>query len=343
MAKKIGLAIFLVVVAFLAINFSAVRYGLQQAAGQAEVLWNAIPIEELRNNSKTPDSILAKFDFIEKVKAFATDSLGLKATDNYTTFYDQKGKPILWVVTASPEFKIEAHEWCFPIAGCFPYKGSFDLETAKSFEQKMKNLGFDTELDEVNAWSTLGWFKDPILSSMMSRSYGRLADLIIHESVHATLYVKDSVQFNENLASFIGKKGAEKFLRFNFGANSKELNNYSTAQEKSVLFRKFMGNQIEKLNSLYAGLDNTLPIEDKRNLKIQWIQNLKDDLLYSSYYRDTIVGKKRLENFNPNNAYFSGFSTYSKEFPQLEKSLEIEFNGNLKQMIRSFEKKYESL
>ncbi len=343
MRKKFFFILLTIVLTFLIYNFSAVRYGIQQGLGQATVLWNAQPIAELMQQANFPDSIKQKFTYIQEVKQFAEDSLGLKPTENYSSFYDQKGQPILWVVTASPEFEIEAKEWCFPFAGCFPYKGFFDLSKAEKEEEKLKEEGWDTEIDEVNAWSTLGWFEDPILSSMLQRSEGRLAELIIHESTHATLYVKDSVQFNENLASFIGKKGAERFLDFRFGKGSTERKKYLNDQKRNKTFKKYMQSALSTLDSLYNNLDFNLSLENKRTLKQQWIRDLKFGLLKTDYYEDKEIGKKRMEKFKPNNAYFSGFRTYSMELPFLEMQLNKKFKGNLKNMIDFFEKKYESL
>ena len=144
------------------------------------MLWNAQEIDDLLADPNFPDSTKQKLNYIAEVKDFSEEFLGLTQTENYSTFYDQKGKPILWVVTASPEFEIKAYEWSFPIAGSFPYKGSLDLEIAKNIQEEMIFKGYDTEHDEVNAWSTLGWFKDPILSSMLERGPGSLAELIIH-------------------------------------------------------------------------------------------------------------------------------------------------------------------
>lgn len=343
MRKKIFFSFLLLIVALIAFNYSAVRYGILQGLGQAEVLWNAEAIDDLMEDPNLVDSIKQKFIYIQEVKKFAEDSLGLKPTENYSSFYDQKGKPILWVVTASPEFKIEAKEWCFPIAGCFPYKGFFDLEKAQKEEEQLKLENWDTEIDEVNAWSTLGWFKDPILSSMLQRSEGRLAELIIHESTHATLYVKDSVQFNENLASFIGKKGAERYLNYRFGKYSTESKEYLSRQKKNKIFKQYMQSALSTLDSLYQQLDSSLSLEKKRLLKEQWIGDLKTGLLATDYYEDKEIGKKRMEKFKPNNAYFSGFRTYSRELPFLEKQLKNKFNGDLKSMIDAFEKNYQSL
>ena len=340
--KAIGLIAF-VVIGYLLINIKAVIYGVQQGAGQAEVLWNAQDIDDLLIDPNFPDSTKEKFKYIAEVKAFSEEFLGLRQTENYSTFYDQKGQPILWVVTASPEFEIKAYEWSFPIAGSFPYKGAFNLENAKKEKAEMDSKGYDTELDEVNAWSTLGWFKDPVLSSMLQRGPGSLAELIIHESVHATLYVKDSATFNENLASFIGKLGAQEFLAYKFGKQSEELENYRASFVRRNDYKDFLREEINDLNDFYKNMDSTLTIEFKRALKTQKINEIKEGLFKIDFFSDSLKGREWLREVEFNNAYFSGFSTYSSDLPKLERQLQTEFDGDLKKMVTSFKEKYESL
>lgn len=350
MIKKIGYGILILLVAYLLYHYKSVIYGVQQGAGQVKVLLEAQEIADLMADPNFPDSVKEKFTYISTIKDFAEKELGLTPTENYTTFFDQKGKPILWVVTASPEFKVEAYEWEFPIAGGFPYKGFWDIEKAQKEEQKMKDRGFDTEIDEVNAWSTLGWFKDPVLSSMLKDGPARLAELIIHESTHATLYVKDSARFNENLASFVGKKGAELFLTHHFGAESKELNNYIALNERRGIYKNYMRESINQLKTNYETLNDQLSLDEKRAKKKQWIDAIKEgmfglyfDSAQHDYQKDSVKLRARLDTLVFNNAYFSGFSTYSKELPKLQGQLDKEFNGNLKEMIVYFKNTYESL
>lgn len=342
MKKKIWFTILVLLLLFIVFNLSSIKYGIGQGIGQAKVLLDAVPISDIKNDPKTPDSVLQKIAFIEEVRNFAIDSIGLNDSENYTTYYDQKGKPILWVVTASPEFKIEAHNWCFPIAGCFPYKGFFDYEKALKEEKKMKDMGFDTEIDEVSAWSTLGFFKDPILSSMLNRSEARLADLIIHELTHATLYVKNDVEFNENLANFIGKQGAIYFLKNKYGDSSKAIIEYQDSFKKRKLFGNYMRSEIEKLNQFYENLPKNIPVEEKRIRKQEQIDQIKWGLLKAGYYSDSIQASKRLKKFNPNNAYFSGFSTYSKQQNSLNSVFINEYQNNLKKFVIGMKENYGS-
>lgn len=330
---------------FLVFNYSAIIYGLQQGKGQAQLLWNSVEIERLKNDPNTSDSLLEKFALIEQIRKFAADSLGLSIKDNYTTFYDQKGKPILWTVTASPEFEIKPYQWHFPIAGSFPYKGFFDLEKAKAEEKLLQSQSYDTRINEVSAWSTLGWFKDPILSSMLERSTGKLAELIIHEATHSTIYLKDSIEFNENLASFIGRKGAEQFLQYYFKYKefNEELISYQKQLKRSQLFRNIMRKSIRHLSEKYKTMEREIPISEKKALKQQWIDEMKADLQKSGYYENDSIAEIQIKKFHPNNAYFSGFSTYSNQSEDMDYLLNKKFNGNLRMMISSFKSKGLSL
>tara|TARA_R110000868_G_scaffold181899_1_gene422849 strand:+ start:57 stop:1094 length:1038 start_codon:yes stop_codon:yes gene_type:complete len=341
--KKAYTIIIIAIVGLIFINLESIIYGLQQGAGQAEVLWNAQEIDDLLIDPNFPDSTKEKFRYIAEIKNFSEEFLGLTQTENYSTFYDQKGKPILWVVTASPEFEIKAYEWSFPIAGSFPYKGSFDVEIAKGIQDEMIFKGYDTDLDEVNAWSTLGWFKDPILSSMLQRGPGSLAELIIHESTHATLYVKDSAAFNENLASFVGKLGAERFLEYKFGEDSKELNNYVNSRIRRNAYKDYLRKEIDKLNKFYASMDTTQAIQERRMSKTKRIEKIKEGLFEINFFSDSLKGRKWLDKIEFNNAYFSGFSTYSSDLPKLQRQLDTEFDGDLKKMVTSFKTNYKSL
>src|SRR5690606_16862314 len=133
-------------------------------------------------------------------------------------------------------FALKPVEWKFPLLGSFPYKGFFEYDMALKEKAKLDGDSLDTNIGVVGGWSTLGWFKDPILSNMLLRSEGDLSDLIIHELTHGTLFVKDSVDFNENLATFIGKKGARRFLKQVFGVNSKEYIQYEEGSKDSERF-----------------------------------------------------------------------------------------------------------
>src|SRR5688572_21409953 len=192
-------------------------YGIRQGRGQLNIVWNARPVDEFMKDPAFPDSLKARLRLIDEVRRYAIDSLGLKDTENYKTLYDQKGEEIMWVVTACEPFRLKAKEWDFPVLGSVPYKGFFNKKLALQLREELQREGWDVSIRNPGGWSTLGWFTDPILSKMLERSEGDLANLIIHEMSHSTIFVKDSVDFNENLSTFIGDRGAEKFLAYKYG------------------------------------------------------------------------------------------------------------------------------
>src|SRR6185295_19409025 len=217
MLKKFLLGIVLALLALSVYYWSLISYGVAQGLGQLKIIREARPVEEFIDDPVFPDSLKAKLKLVMQARRFAIDSLGLNDTDNYKTMYDQQGKERMWVIIACEPFRLKEKRWDFPVVGSVPYKGFFSEEKAKHERASLEAEGWDVSTRNPGGWSTLGWFTDPILSGMLRRSDGDLASLIIHETVHATIYVRDSSDFNENLASFIGDRGAEIFLARKFG------------------------------------------------------------------------------------------------------------------------------
>jgi predicted aminopeptidase len=346
MAGKVGkiikrvLAVMLAVILVLVIIYwNLISYGIAQGKGQLKIVWNARPVEEFLAAPSFPDSLKAKLKFIERVRKYAIDSLGLTDTKNYKTLYDQKGQEIMWVVTASEPFKLKPKEWTFPIVGSVPYKGFFDREEAIKLKNELEKNGLDVSIRNPGGWSTLGWFTDPILSKMLERSEGDLANLIIHEMSHSTIFVKDSIDFNENLASFIGDRGTEDFLIAVYGAESLQYKTYIGEDKDYLRFADHMLRGAEALDSLY----NTMRAEDPAKMKlrskkamIQKIVSTLDTLTLSEQQKPSHRFKDRL----PNNAYFMNFRRYQSKQDFFWEEYKVKFNSDLKVYIKYMREKY---
>lgn len=323
-------------------QYDLVVYGLAQARGQLHILSNTRTVLEVMNDPNTPDSTVKKLLLIQQVRNYAVDSLGINDSDNYTTFYDQKGRPSLWVVTAAEQFALKPVEWKFPLLGSFPYKGFFEYDMALKEKAKLDGDSLDTNIGVVGGWSTLGWFKDPILSNMLLRSEGDLSDLIIHELTHGTLFVKDSVDFNENLATFIGKKGARRFLKQVFGVNSKEYIQYEEGSKDSERFTSHILRGTDKLDSLYATFTAQNSYEEKLQKKEELMHSIMSTI-------DTIAfnNPKRyselLKYVTPNNAYFLSFVRYRAKLDNFEEELESRFDNDLKAYLQYLKEIYPSI
>ncbi len=338
MKKKIGWTVFLIIVTVIIYFHELVGYGIAQGKGQFHVLWNAEPIEEVLNNPSVADSTKQRLLLVNEIRNFAFDSLGLTPTDNYTTFFDQQGKEILWVVTACAPYKFEPKEWSFPIIGSFAYKGYFDIEKAKKLTTELKEEGFDVEMSSVSGWSTLGWFKDPVLSNMLEGSVGSMSNTLIHELTHGTVFVPDSMTFNENLASFIGRNGAFEFLKLAYGQNSQEAIEYATRLSDSEKFTKYMVASASKLDSIYNAIE-TLPIDEKEWYKSSFMSSFKLTIDTVSFNKPERY-KRLFHDLNMNNAGFISFLKYRERQSQFDIQLEEEFNNDLSKFIAHWKNLY---
>lgn len=339
MIRKLLFAILFVLFVLVVWNWSLFVYGINQGIGQLKIVWNAKPIEEVMQEPAFPDSLKQKLVLIDEVRKFAIDSLGLKDTENYKTLYDQKGEELMWVVTACEPFALNPKMWDFPVVGSVPYKGYFDKEKARKERDELEKEGWDVSVRNPGGWSTLGWFKDPILSDMLKRSEGDLASLIIHEMVHATLWVKDSVDFNENIASFIGDTAAYNFLAYRYGKDSKPYITYLYEDQDYRTFSKYILKATVKLDSLYETMKADDPIENKKSSKETMIKSIIMNM-------DTLNLKlnktpsKRYEKRLPNNTYFMSYRHYQSKQNTFEKEFAEKFHGDVKAYIKFLSTKY---
>lgn len=340
MFKK-GLKLIVVAITVLLLfNCNAVWYGLQQGRGQLKIVWQAKPLNDFLEDENFPDSLKSKVRLVEDIKRFAFDSLGIKPIKNYTKMYDQKGKPGMYVVTACKPYNLKSYQWSFPFLGDFSYKGYFNVKKAKKEALKLADEGYDTDISEVNAWSTLGWFKDPVMSSMLKKTPGNLARLLIHELTHGTIFVKNNVQLNENLATFIGDKGAILFLRHHYGINSAELINHLQEHEDLDKIRHHLLIGAQELKRFYTDhLEDTITIIQKR-AKINSIIFSMDTLSLNSYVRVENL-KNRVDSLN--NTFFSDFLMYREDQNALEIQFQNEFNGDFHYFFDHFKRKYATL
>lgn len=337
--KRVFLVLLLVLVVLTIAYWELVVYGIRQGKGQLNIIYNARPVEEFLADHHFPDSLKQKLILINKVRKFSIDSLGLKDTRNYKTMYDQKGEEIMWVVTASEPFKLKAKEWTFPVVGSVPYKGYFEKELALSLREELHKEGWDVSIRNPGGWSTLGWFTDPILSKMLERNEGDLANLIIHEMSHATIFVKDSIDFNENLATFIGDRGAERFLIAEYGMNSPAYQTYINEDEDYLKFADHMLRGTTKLDSLYNSMNENDPLEKKHSLKTALITEIVQTLDTLSLSTDNNPSSRFKTNL-PNNAYFMNFRRYQAKQDIFWEEMNNNFKGDLKAYIKYLSEKY---
>jgi predicted aminopeptidase len=338
--KKVLLVFLTIIAVLVVIYWDLISYGVRQGRGQLNIVWNARPVSEFLSDPSFPDSLKQKLRLIDEVRKFAIDSLGLKDTENYKTLYDQKGEEIMWVVTACEPFRLEAKQWNFPVIGSVPYKGFFNKERAIALKNELEKEGWDVSIRNPGGWSTLGWFTDPILSKMLERGEGDLANLIIHEMSHATIFVKDSIDFNENLATFIGDRGAEKFLISKYGANSKEYTSYINEDKDYLAYVDHMLRGTASLDSLYSTMRESDPVDVKKKQKEKKIAAIISALDTLTLSVTTQKPSARFKTKLPNNAYFMNFRRYQAKQVDFWEDYRNKFGGDLREYIRFMSERY---
>lgn len=303
-----------------------------QAKGQLSVLINTETISDYDNHKNLSDQQKNNLQLIKFIKDFSVDSLGYKPTSNFNTIYNQDQSPVLWVVTASEAFCLKEFCWDFPFLGRLSYKGFFKKELAINEFNKLKCNGYDVDIRPVSAWSTLGWLSDPLMSSSLNYSKGRFCNLLFHELFHATYYLPNNVNLNENLAEFIAHKATLKFLK----NDMVDLNEYLTSCYNDSLFEQVMVKKAGSMNKFYESIKNK---SNKNELKMRELWLFSKSLESLNFSNSFNLSKRQQWINQSKNAYFVDFSQYNS----LQDSLELVFNkiykGNLLKMVQDLKGK----
>lgn len=263
---------------------------------QSFITFQSVPIEEVLRREDLGEEEKERILFIQEVKRFGEKRLGLKRSKNYTKFYEAKGPP-LYIITASEKDRLFPYYWRFPIIGEVTYKGFFTLEGVIKEKLFLERKGLDTYVQGVSAYSTLGWLKDPIFSTMLHWDLPTLANIILHEMAHGTIYFKGETDFNEQLATFIGNQGTIEFLKEKFGESSKELSLAKDYQHDDLLFSDWIEEAYEQLSNFYAQPLSKEEKLEKREEVFRFIQNrLREmkDRFRTDCYRD--FDRRRINN-----------------------------------------------
>jgi predicted aminopeptidase len=253
------------------------RYLAQAGYGQLDLLARARPIDEVVRDPDTSARTAMLLAEIPAIKEYGR-SHGLSIRRNYTNFVAVPRPGVVWFVGAADPLKFKPLKWCFPIAGCFAGLGWFDEDEAIQHKLALDKLGYDTIVRPAAAYSTGGWFPDPVLSTMLGGgddAFPELANVILHESVHATVLVPDQPFFNESLATYIADALTNHWIVERFGPGSPEELAWTLGQ---ALHLPRVARQLDTYNQLKKLYDGPLPREEKLKQKARIIDELVDDL-----------------------------------------------------------------
>ncbi|MYF10014.1 MAG: aminopeptidase [Gammaproteobacteria bacterium] len=205
-------ALFMLLLAMALGGCANLGYYAQAVGGHWQVVRAAQPVDALLADPATPAPLKARLRRAGEILRFAESEMGLEPGGSYRRFADLERSHVLWNVFAAPPFSLQAHQWCHPFAGCTPYRGYFSRDAALRAAQRFTDEGLETYVGGVAAYSTLGWFDDPLLSTFIHWPEAELAELLIHETAHRRLWVANDVPLNEAFASFVGEAGARQWF-----------------------------------------------------------------------------------------------------------------------------------
>ncbi len=270
-----------------------------------------------------------KLELVQEIVAFGQSEIGLQPSENYTTYCDVGAGPACWALVVCPKDRLDPVQWRYPVVGLAPYRGYFDLQLAERDRNKLASQGFDTYLRPVSAYSTLGWFSDPILSSMLRLRDEDLANLLIHELTHATVWIPSDVPFNEGLATFVGEAGSLLFLEAKHGPDFPSAREVLARRADRRPFLTFMAGLIGELEALYASDRESHEKVSEREKIFAEAKSRFSDLPFQT---DSYSG---FLEWQLNNARLASFRTYTSKLDLFERVYEAA-GRNLKDAVTVF-------
>ena len=287
-----------------------VQYYNQAISGQHRILESRQPISKITADPESPEILRQQLTYLMEVRAFAEKDLHLPVANNYLTYVDLKRPYVAWNVVATPEFSLVPRTWCYPFVGCAAYRGYFAEADARQYAELLQREGYDVYVGGVTAYSTLGWFDDPVLSTFIRRSRASAAALLFHELAHQVLYVADDTTFNESFATFVEQEGMRRWQKVSGipAIYSEYLKNYRRQQQFIGLVLKHR----QKLESLYQ---TDLAPAEKRIKKATIFDGLRDEFHRLKSRHTALVAYDNWFNRPLNNAKISGVAAYHDFVP----------------------------
>lgn len=293
-------------------------YLLQAAAGQMQIVSRREPITKVLANPATPPKLRTRLEYVSAARDFASQQLGLPDNPSYRSYADLGRPYVLWNVFATDEFSVDPRRWCFPIAGCVVYRGYFNEETAQRYARRLRLRGIDATVGGVAAYSTLGYFRDPVLNTMLGWSDTQLASTLFHELAHQVVYVAGDSEFNEAFATIVEEAGLQRWL--DTQGRSSEITSWELQKERGEQFIELLLAARERLRVLYA---SGLPPEQMRNRKYAEFGRLKFEYQQLKQQRwQGYNGYDRWFDRPLNNAHLISAATYHGCIPGFQQLLD---------------------
>jgi len=307
---KITSVFVVLVLLFLTIIVSAnVTYFTQAISGHIRIMSSRVSIKKMLKTYHLDVKTQNTLRMVLQVREYAAKKLGLPDNKSYTVISEIKGQYLGWNVYCSPKLSVEPQKWCYPIAGCVVYRGYFSKANALAFKSEMEKKGFDVYVGPFNAYSTLGWYDDPLLSSHLLLDTIHLAGIIIHELAHQTVYVSGDSRLNEGFAVSVERAGVLRWLK-SIGRDDQIIQALKIWKKEDTIAAKILFVRAQ-LNYIYhSSLDSISKLQKKDSL----FQNLKNSLCHG-ICNGIKLPETDGEDFEFNNAFFTPINIYYSLVP----------------------------
>ena len=295
---------------------AGVGYYYQAVSGQMELWRKSQPIDTLIGDTHTDPKLRERLELVKRVRDFATTELALPDNGSYRKYADLQRPYVVWNVFATEEFSMKPLDWCFPFAGCVAYRGYFSQKEAEEFGDGLRAKGRDVFVSGIPAYSTLGWFDDPILNTFIRYPDAEIARLVFHELAHQVIYVSGDTMFNESFATAVELEGMHRWLAHN-GTPAQQAA-YDTRQKYKQGFIALVLKHRDRLKALYA---SDLAVDEKRSRKGVAFAELKAEYESLKLSWDGYAGYDRFFAGELNNAHIVPVATYSELVPAFRQLL----------------------
>lgn len=321
--SNLAKAALLLIISIALVSCETVGYYTQAARGQLAIVFGREDIQRLLREEDLSPELREKFGKLMQIREFAERELLLPVGENYLSYVDLEREHVVWNVFAAPEFSTDPRNWCYPIAGCVSYRGYFSERAAIHYAEQLQADGFDVYTGGVDAYSTLGWFEDSLLSTVIARADYQLAGLIFHELAHQLAYVSGDTTFNESFASTVEREGLRRWLLSNGQSETIELAAIDRDRQ-----RQFVTLIIEYRDKFAALYEKEMLPSDMRSEKAQLQNRLREEYQQLKQEWQAYAGYDGWFSQSLNNAQLSTVGSYNDMVPFFGSLLQ-QSNGNL--------------
>ena len=319
--KQLGLAGVLLSTA----GCGTVGYYSQAINGHLKLMRARQPITQVLASDSTTPELRQQLQTLVEAREFAITELSLPDNDSYSSFVATGSTAVTWNVVAASEFSVRPKTWCFPVAGCVSYRGYFAREDADKYADELAAQNYDVTVGGASAYSTLGWFDDPVLDTMLRGGDTRYVGTLFHELAHQVLYVKGDSNFNEAFATFVQQLGVQRWLSQR--GEAERIAQYDESQRRQEEFVDLLNNTHDALRSLYS---EDLPDVEMRAAKAAAFDQMRADYETLKSQWGGYSGYDGWFSRDLNNARLVAVSTYRRYVPAFQ-AMYLEAGENLDQ------------